>query len=97
MRYTSCVLSAGGTVSQRVLVIDDEDAARYGMVRALSGEGYEVRDTGDSQGAIDLIDTFRPDVVLSDINMPEFKRRLSQQAEVCRQQNVPIWLRQDLW
>jgi signal transduction histidine kinase len=57
-------------MNPKVLVIDDEDAARYGMVRALAGEGYELKDTGDSQGALELIDSFQPDVVLSDINMP---------------------------
>jgi signal transduction histidine kinase len=57
-------------MNPKVLVIDDEDAARYGMVRALSGEGYELKDTGDSESALELIGSFQPDVVLSDINMP---------------------------
>ena len=30
----------------RVLVVDDEEAARYGMRRALGGYGYEVEEAG---------------------------------------------------
>jgi signal transduction histidine kinase len=54
----------------KVLVIDDEDAARYGIVRALSAEGYQLEEASDGQSALTRIQEFQPDVVLSDINMP---------------------------
>lgn len=54
----------------RVLVVDDEEAARYGITRALAGEAYELREAADGSAALHTIATFRPDVVVSDINMP---------------------------
>ncbi len=54
----------------KVLVIDDEEAARYGIVRALSGQGYEIQEASDGDQALETIKQFQPDVVLSDINMP---------------------------
>ena len=54
----------------KVLVIDDEEAARYGIVRALSGQGYEIQEASDGDQALETIRRFQPDVVLSDINMP---------------------------
>ncbi len=54
----------------KVLVIDDEEAARYGIVRALSGQGYEIQEASDGDQALETIRQFQPDVVLSDINMP---------------------------
>ena len=36
----------------KVLVIDDEDAARYGIVRALSSEGYQIEEAADGKNAL---------------------------------------------
>jgi len=54
----------------RVLVVDDEVAARYGIVRALSGQGYEVEGAANGLEAWEKLPQFRPDVIVSDINMP---------------------------
>ncbi|MDX2154065.1 MAG: response regulator [Bryobacteraceae bacterium] len=54
----------------RVLVIDDEQAARYGMLRALSSHGYELREAADGPAGLAVAREFHPDVILSDINMP---------------------------
>lgn len=43
---------------------------RYAMVRALASEGYELNEAQDGAGALGLLDTFQPAVILSDINMP---------------------------
>lgn len=54
----------------RVLIIDDEEAARYGLSRALSNIGYVLDEAEDGVAALARIETFRPDVIVSDINMP---------------------------
>ena len=54
----------------RVLVVDDEEAARYGIARALATQGYELEAASGSLEALEKIESFRPDVVVSDINMP---------------------------
>jgi signal transduction histidine kinase len=54
----------------RVLVVDDEEAARYGITRALTNQGYELEAAAEGSEALEKIERFRPDVVVSDINMP---------------------------
>jgi signal transduction histidine kinase len=51
-------------------VIDDEEAARYGIVRALLPQGYLLEEASDGHAAISKIQEFHPDVIVSDINMP---------------------------
>jgi signal transduction histidine kinase len=54
----------------KVLIIDDEEAARYGIRRALGNQGYELDEAGDGVAALARLDTYQPDVIISDINMP---------------------------
>lgn len=54
----------------RILVIDDEVAARYGLVRDLSNVGYLLEEAEDGGAALAKIEAFRPDVIVSDIKMP---------------------------
>jgi signal transduction histidine kinase len=55
----------------RVLVIDDEEPARYGILRALSQAGYSLEQAQNGREALEKIASFQPDVIVSDINMPE--------------------------
>ena len=54
----------------RILVIDDEEAARYGISRALANQGYTLEEAADGTSALERIKEFQPDVIISDINMP---------------------------
>ena len=70
----------------KILIIDDEEAARYGISRALNGQGYLLEEAGDGVSALAKIAQFRPDVVVSDINMPGMDgiallRHLNQEPE----------------
>lgn len=55
----------------RVLVIDDEEAARFGIRKVLEKEQYQVDLAGNGQEALQKIHEFCPHVVISDINMPQ--------------------------
>jgi signal transduction histidine kinase len=55
----------------RVLVIDDEEPARYGITRALAQQGYALEQAQNGREALDKIAALKPDVIISDINMPE--------------------------
>src|SRR5687768_276010 len=55
----------------RVLVIDDEEAARFGIRKALEKEQYLVELAANGQEALHKIREFSPHVVISDINMPQ--------------------------
>jgi DNA-binding NtrC family response regulator len=55
----------------RVLVADDEAAARKGLTSLLSGWGYEVEEASDGEEALQKATVFLPSVVVSDLVMPK--------------------------
>ncbi|WP_437970702.1 response regulator [Sorangium sp. So ce260] len=54
----------------RVLVIDDAPDMRELMACLLSGAGAEVRVAGVAREGFDLVEPWRPDVIVSDIGLP---------------------------
>lgn len=54
----------------RILVVDDEPQLRRIMRTTLTSAGYEVDDAKTGEEALEKVRTFRPDLVLLDINMP---------------------------
>src|ERR1043166_6951526 len=66
----------------RLLVVDDEEAARYGMRRALSGSDYEIEEAGSVEEARALITKRPPALLLLGVSLPgmsglDFLRELS--------------------
>ncbi len=55
---------------ERVLVVDDEPNARGELQAALLGEGFETAGAASGQEALELIESFGPGAVLSDVRMP---------------------------
>jgi PAS domain S-box-containing protein len=53
----------------RVLVVEDDDAARELLVKVLRVAGAETRAAGSSAEALDALGEWRPDIVLSDLGM----------------------------
>src|SRR5918911_2140981 len=53
----------------RVLVVDDEEAARYGIRRALGGD-YEIEEAGSVEEARTRMNEHEPDLMLLDVNLP---------------------------
>jgi cyclic di-GMP phosphodiesterase len=64
---------------ERILIVDDEAAARAGLGVLLRREAYEVREVSDGPTALAECASFRPDLILLDIVMPEMNG-----FEVCR-------------
>lgn len=54
----------------RVLIVDDEEAARFGVRRALSSAGYELSEAESVEVARGLLGKQRPDLILLDVNLP---------------------------
>jgi signal transduction histidine kinase len=73
----------------RVLVIDDEDAARYGVRLALEKQGYQVEEAANGGVAMEMIGSFEPDVIVSDVNMPVLDG-LSLLAALRHKENAPL-------
>ncbi len=65
-----------------VLIVDDEEAARYGIRRALSNFSFDLSEAGSVEAARPFISSKQPDLVLLDVNLPgqsgiEFLRELA--------------------
>ncbi len=54
----------------RLLIVDDEEAARYGMRRALNNSGYAIAEAGSVAEARNSISARPPDLLLLDVNLP---------------------------
>jgi DNA-binding NtrC family response regulator len=55
----------------RILVIEDDDSFRNVLVQMLSKAGYEVRQAGEGNQAMEVCKLFEPELVLTDIIMPD--------------------------
>ncbi len=56
---------------RRVLVVDDEENIRLVLRTLLKKHGYEVEVAEEGEGALTALDTFDPDVILTDVRMPK--------------------------
>jgi DNA-binding NtrC family response regulator len=54
----------------RLLIVDDEEATRYGMRRALSGFGYEIEEADSVEEARSVMKEQTGDLLLLDVNLP---------------------------
>ena len=54
-----------------VLVVDDSSIIREVLTRMLEWHGATVTAVGSAEHALDLLEQLRPDVLLSDLEMPE--------------------------
>ncbi len=58
-------------VAQRkVLLVDDSELALVTVTGVLEDAGYEVRATDDVQRLDAVLGDWRPDIILTDVNMP---------------------------
>lgn len=59
------------TLKGRILVVDDEPGIRDSLAMLLTDVGYEVSTAVDGFDALLRLKTFVPDVIISDLNMPQ--------------------------
>lgn len=62
-----------------IVLAEDHDDIRYAVTRALQRAGHEVLATADGLSALDAIRQHRPDVVVTDVDMPRMTG-----LELCR-------------
>jgi two-component system KDP operon response regulator KdpE len=74
---------------KRILVIDDEFQITRVLKRSLGAHRYDVRTASDGESGMDLFRDFHPDLVITDLSMPEMTG-----IEVCRairkKSDVPV-------
>jgi two-component system cell cycle response regulator len=54
----------------KILIVDDIKNNIEMITLMLSGAGYDIRSTTDSDSALSMVEEFVPDIVLTDMNMP---------------------------
>jgi len=69
-----------------ILIIDDEEAARYGMARAL--KNYTIAEAASVDEARKALVSGRPDLILLDINLPGMSG-IDFLRELAAQENIP--------
>ncbi|MCK6548575.1 hybrid sensor histidine kinase/response regulator, partial [Myxococcota bacterium] len=55
----------------RILVVDDDDAARYAVTRALRAEGHELLEAATGEAALTIAHATHPDLVVLDVHLPD--------------------------
>lgn len=67
--------------SGRLLIVDDEEPIRIALTRTLRRLGFEIMDVGDAEAGLEMVGSFKPDIIFLDLRMPgidghTFLRRL---------------------
>lgn len=76
-------------MAQRILIVDDEAQIRRVLRSSLAAHRYEVRVAADGEAAIDTFHDSKPDLIITDLSMPE-KNGIELCREIRKISNVPI-------
>jgi DNA-binding NtrC family response regulator len=57
-------------LQERVLIVEDDAAARLGLEQLVKSWGFIAESAGDGEEALEKVTTFRPAIVISDLVMP---------------------------
>src|SRR5437899_5367743 len=57
-------------ISERVLIVEDEPAARNGLEQLVKSWGFVAESACDGEDALEKVTTFRPAIVITDLIMP---------------------------
>src|SRR5690606_19970065 len=60
-----------GSMSARVLIVEDDAPTRELMRRVIVSAGHNVTEAVDGEHGLDMLETVRPDVVILDLMMPK--------------------------
>lgn len=64
------VVSPVENKKRKILVVDDDETSRTLVGKALEYEGYQVRGAESGMVALNVIDDWKPHLILLDVNMP---------------------------
>src|SRR5437868_8073094 len=57
-------------VAERVLIVEDDSAARVGLEQLVKSWGFIAESASDGEEALEKVTTFRPAIVITDLVMP---------------------------
>ena len=67
---TGAVDDAPRVVQERVLIVEDDAAARVGLEQLVRSWGFIAESAGDGEEALEKVTSFRPAIVITDMVMP---------------------------
>src|SRR5262245_25531967 len=67
---SSVVEPTGKAVAERVLIVEDDSAARIGLEQLIKNWGFVAESASDGEEALEKVTTFRPAIVITDLIMP---------------------------
>src|SRR5687767_8221714 len=73
----------------KILVVDDEPQITRVLRQSLSAHRYHVRTAADGESALDTFHDFNPDLIITDLSMPEMSG-LDLCREIRKISQVPI-------
>ena len=65
---------AASAVAERVLIVEDDSAARVGLEQLVKSWGFVAESATDGEDALEKVTSFRPAIVISDLVMPRHGR-----------------------
>jgi DNA-binding NtrC family response regulator len=67
---SSSFVSPEERMTFKILIVDDEPAARHGLRRALGAAPYDIVEAGDGAAALEEVERSSPDLMVCDLQMP---------------------------
>jgi two-component system, OmpR family, KDP operon response regulator KdpE len=72
---------------RRILVVDDEPQITRVLRTTLSSNGYEIRVANDVEAALDVVNDWPPELIITDLSMPnlsgiDLTKRVRSKSEV---------------
>ena len=84
-------------VLPRILIVDDIDADARGLNNTMTSRGYELKVASLAQDALAIAETWKPQVAILDVNIPDMDGlHLSQRIKDCADNPIVIFVTSDV-
>jgi CheY-like chemotaxis protein len=77
---------------KKILIVDDQELVLISLEKCLSDLGYKIKSVNNIYEAIFIYDSFLPDLIISDVNMPDIINRYNSKNSVITQCTVGLEL-----
>ena len=79
-------------MKHKILIVDDESDMRWVLRGLFQDAGYEVAAAEDGKLALDMLESFGPEVILTDVRMPNMDGRQLLRESQQRDPDLPVIL-----
>ena len=83
-------MNSASSQNPRVLIVEDEMAAREASERYLSNQGFDVRSASNASEALRKAEDFRPNVLVCDWNLGDRSSGTDVARKIQKRQGIPV-------